>query len=180
LSSEAGLPDGLFSNQKYQFWVNFGGTWTGMCWCILWPLEIFYGHSGYFMTIWVHFAFIWYVFSPVLVYMYVPRKIWQPRSEDQSRARLFFLCYKTLDQFFPSSWTHSSALFLLSFLVAGFPRYRFFEMFPQMSRTDLYNGNMQFLKKVFFEVASIFLFFFLKRDHNFSRCLQLCFKLGHI
>jgi hypothetical protein len=27
-----GLPDGLFSNQKYQIWVNFGGPLNGKCW----------------------------------------------------------------------------------------------------------------------------------------------------
>jgi hypothetical protein len=31
----AGLPDGLFSNQKSQIWVNFGGPLNGKCWCIL-------------------------------------------------------------------------------------------------------------------------------------------------
>jgi hypothetical protein len=31
----AGLPDGLFSNQKSQFWVNFGGSCYGKSWYIL-------------------------------------------------------------------------------------------------------------------------------------------------
>jgi hypothetical protein len=31
----AGLPDGLFSNQKSQIWVNFGGPLNGKCWYIL-------------------------------------------------------------------------------------------------------------------------------------------------
>jgi hypothetical protein len=31
----AGLPDGLFSNQKFQIWVNFGGHLNGKCWYIL-------------------------------------------------------------------------------------------------------------------------------------------------
>jgi hypothetical protein len=39
------LPDGLFSNQIYQIWVNFGG-----------PLNvnvgIFYDHLEYFLAIW--------------------------------------------------------------------------------------------------------------------------------
>jgi hypothetical protein len=30
-----GLPDGLFSNQKFQIWVNFGGPLNGKYWCIL-------------------------------------------------------------------------------------------------------------------------------------------------
>jgi hypothetical protein len=31
----SGLPDGLFSNQKYQIWVNFGVPLNGKCWYIL-------------------------------------------------------------------------------------------------------------------------------------------------
>jgi hypothetical protein len=50
--SESGLPDGLFSNQKYlQIWVNFGGSCTGGCWYILWTLGPFYGLLLYFMDI---------------------------------------------------------------------------------------------------------------------------------
>jgi hypothetical protein len=30
-----GLPDGLFSNQKFQIWVNSGGPLHGKCWYIL-------------------------------------------------------------------------------------------------------------------------------------------------
>jgi hypothetical protein len=33
--SSAGLPDGLFSKQKSQIWVNFGGTLKGKCWYII-------------------------------------------------------------------------------------------------------------------------------------------------
>jgi hypothetical protein len=32
---ETGLPDGLFSNQKSLFWVNFGGSCNGKSWYIL-------------------------------------------------------------------------------------------------------------------------------------------------
>jgi hypothetical protein len=32
---KTGLPDGLFSNQKSQIWVNFGGPLNGKCWYIL-------------------------------------------------------------------------------------------------------------------------------------------------
>jgi hypothetical protein len=45
---KTGLPDGLFSNQKSQIWVNFRGPLNGKCWYILWPLE-------YFMAIWYNF-----------------------------------------------------------------------------------------------------------------------------
>jgi hypothetical protein len=40
-----GLPDGLFSNQKFQF----GKIFEGLRWE---KMDIFYGHLGYFMTIW--------------------------------------------------------------------------------------------------------------------------------
>jgi hypothetical protein len=60
-SAETGLPEGLFSNQKYQF----GGL-------RLENVDIFYGNLEYFMDKWdisdhlVYFLFIWYIF-PVLV-----------------------------------------------------------------------------------------------------------------
>jgi hypothetical protein len=34
-AQSAGLPDGLFSNQKSQIWVNFGGPLNGKCWYTL-------------------------------------------------------------------------------------------------------------------------------------------------
>jgi hypothetical protein len=62
---QAGLPDGLFSNQKFEIWVNFGGPLHGKCWYILWPLEYFMAicynlwpfgivcvHLLYFFPIW--------------------------------------------------------------------------------------------------------------------------------
>jgi hypothetical protein len=54
----AGLPDGLFSNQKFPIWVNFGGPENGKCWYILGSLRIFYGHLVYLLAI----------FSLVLIY----------------------------------------------------------------------------------------------------------------
>jgi hypothetical protein len=62
LSTGAGLPDGLFSNQKSQFWINFGGPCNGKSWYILWPFGLFYCYWKYLMAIWY----------------FVPRKIWQP------------------------------------------------------------------------------------------------------
>jgi hypothetical protein len=41
----SGLSDGLFSNQKSQFWVNFGGL-------KLENVDIFYGYLEYFADIW--------------------------------------------------------------------------------------------------------------------------------
>jgi hypothetical protein len=34
-SKEAGLPDGIFSNRKFQFGVNLGESCNGRCWYIL-------------------------------------------------------------------------------------------------------------------------------------------------
>jgi hypothetical protein len=45
----AGLPDGLFSNQNYQFGKILE---VGKCCYILWPFKIFYGHLKYFTDIW--------------------------------------------------------------------------------------------------------------------------------
>jgi hypothetical protein len=50
--NEAGLPDGIFSNQKMPIWVNFGGPWNGKVWHtyslaiwnILLPFSKVYGH----------------------------------------------------------------------------------------------------------------------------------------
>jgi hypothetical protein len=71
----AGLPDGLFSNQKSQFWKilvglakeNLGIFYEHLVYFtaignILWPFGIFCGPL-------VYFSLFWYV---------VPRKIWQP------------------------------------------------------------------------------------------------------
>jgi hypothetical protein len=45
--SKTGLPDGIFSNQKSQSWVNFGGPWKGKGWYILWPVGIHYLHRAF-------------------------------------------------------------------------------------------------------------------------------------
>jgi hypothetical protein len=55
------LPDGLFSNQKYQFGSILKGR-------RLENVDTFYGHSEYFTGIWdsqdylVHFVFLWCIF----------------------------------------------------------------------------------------------------------------------
>jgi hypothetical protein len=46
------LPDGLFSNQTAQFGKKFRASYWKMFIFILWLFGIFYGHLGYFMTIW--------------------------------------------------------------------------------------------------------------------------------
>jgi hypothetical protein len=77
----AGLPDGLFSNQKSQFWSNLEGL--GME-----KVVIFFDHLEDFMAIWYK---LW-SFGKVcglLVYflrfgMFGPRKIWQPWSQVMS------------------------------------------------------------------------------------------------
>jgi hypothetical protein len=64
--SAAGLPDGLFSNQKFQFGKTFSGYRFGKCWYISWTFGTFYGHLGYFMTIW-YTVCSFGTFFPVLV-----------------------------------------------------------------------------------------------------------------
>jgi hypothetical protein len=50
-SSDAGLPDGIFSNQKKPIRVNFGGSCNRKCYNILWPFGIDYVILVYFMAI---------------------------------------------------------------------------------------------------------------------------------
>jgi hypothetical protein len=75
LERSPGLPDGFFSNQKFQF----GQILEGLRWE---NVDIFYGHLKYF-------ADIWYILRPFgtfcvpLVHIFrfwyhVPRTIWQP------------------------------------------------------------------------------------------------------
>jgi hypothetical protein len=74
------LPDDIFSNQKKQIWVNFGGSFDGRCCHILWTFGILYDHLLYFTAIYViYFMAIWYIlwqfgiFDGYLVYFV---KIW--------------------------------------------------------------------------------------------------------
>jgi hypothetical protein len=59
---KTGLPDGLFSNQNYQFGKNFQGL-------RLENVDILYGHFEYCRTFGIfydhlaHCVFIWYIFS---------------------------------------------------------------------------------------------------------------------
>jgi hypothetical protein len=72
-----GLPDGIFSNQKSIFWVNFRrscyGKYIGICttrtFFILRLFGIACGHLEHFVVIWYIFFSFWYV---------APIKIWQP------------------------------------------------------------------------------------------------------
>jgi hypothetical protein len=77
-----GLPDGIFSNQKFKFYGHL--VYFTAIWSILQPFGLFYIHLVYFTAIWyilctfgmycgnlVYFIPFWYV---VLV------KIWQPWS----------------------------------------------------------------------------------------------------
>jgi hypothetical protein len=50
--SRAGLPDGLFSNQKYQFGNILEVPMMGKCCYILFQFGIFHAHLGYFNAIW--------------------------------------------------------------------------------------------------------------------------------
>jgi hypothetical protein len=49
---ESGLPDGIFSNQKYYvICVNFGGSCNGRCWYILLAFGLFYVQLIYIRAI---------------------------------------------------------------------------------------------------------------------------------
>jgi hypothetical protein len=87
-SFRAGLPDGLFSNQKSQFGYILGVLqWKILeyfmtIWSILrpfgnisWPFGIFCGHLVYFSPFWY----------------FVPRKIWQPCFRVQTMQKNLFL-----------------------------------------------------------------------------------------
>jgi hypothetical protein len=62
--SESGLPDDIFSDKKFQTWVNLGGSCNRRCifydyliyftaiWYIVWPFGIFYGYLLYFHPFW--------------------------------------------------------------------------------------------------------------------------------
>jgi hypothetical protein len=56
----------VYFETKILIWANFGGQLTGKCLYILWPFGIFYGHLGYFMTIW-YILCSFGTFYPVLV-----------------------------------------------------------------------------------------------------------------
>jgi hypothetical protein len=60
----AGLPDGLFSNQKSKFGQILEAVEGKKLIYMLGPFGIFYRYLGYFMTIWyITYWFIWYIFS---------------------------------------------------------------------------------------------------------------------
>jgi hypothetical protein len=51
-----GLPDGTFSSQKIQIWVNFGGPGNFKSWYILWPFGIpILRPFGNLLAIWYYF-----------------------------------------------------------------------------------------------------------------------------
>jgi hypothetical protein len=91
--TKPGLPDGLFSNQKYQIWVNFGVTCNGSSWTILRPFGIFYCHLVYIGAVWfgifcghlVYVMVILYIFSCVA--MLYQEKSGNP-EQDHSRRLL--------------------------------------------------------------------------------------------
>jgi hypothetical protein len=51
----AGLPDGLFSNQKSKILENLGGPLNGQCRYILSPFGIFYGNLVQCIGVWYSF-----------------------------------------------------------------------------------------------------------------------------
>jgi hypothetical protein len=68
---QSGLPDGIFSNQKYHFGLILEGllmVYFMSIWNILLQFGIFYGNLVIFGNL-VYFSPFWYIVS---------RKIWQP------------------------------------------------------------------------------------------------------
>jgi hypothetical protein len=62
--------------QKIPIWVNFGESFNGRCWYIVWPFRLFYLHLVYFVAIWyIAYGHLEYFFPCWYV---VTRKIWQP------------------------------------------------------------------------------------------------------
>jgi hypothetical protein len=87
--SEAGLPDGIFSNQKSQFGQILEGLEME-------NVGIFYGYLENITAIWYilwpfgKLVIIWYFFSQF--WFIVSKKIWQPRSKDASHSRGRIFC----------------------------------------------------------------------------------------
>jgi hypothetical protein len=68
------LPDGIFANQKYQFWYNLEGLRIDT-FGIFHNLLLFLGHLLYFIDIWyLYHVVIWYFFAVLAKYW---EKIWQ-------------------------------------------------------------------------------------------------------
>jgi hypothetical protein len=82
--SAPGLPDGVFSDQKYQRWANFGGSCNGRCWHILCPIGMFYVHLPYLTDIW-YISWLFGIFFPF--WFDIERKIWQHCSAPSLRKR---------------------------------------------------------------------------------------------
>jgi hypothetical protein len=59
--SEAGLPDGIFSYQKIQIWVNCTGSFNGRCYYIYFGHLVFLGTFGTFCGNLVSLVVIWYI-----------------------------------------------------------------------------------------------------------------------
>jgi hypothetical protein len=57
--SQPGLPDGIFSNKKYQFGPILEGNEWKKCWYILWSFGMFYRHM---YVIFSGPLVIWYIF----------------------------------------------------------------------------------------------------------------------
>jgi hypothetical protein len=91
---------------KIPIGVNFGRSWNGRCWFMLWPFGMFYGHLVYFMAIWYmylisgnleYFPPFWYI---------VPRKLWQPRVSAPLFHRSPYLCHSTkIGECSATDWT---------------------------------------------------------------------------
>jgi hypothetical protein len=73
---------------KIQIWVNFGGSFNGRCWYILWPFGQFLGHipSIFLQPFGISYGHLLYTFP---FWYVVPRKIWQPWWREKSLSSFF-------------------------------------------------------------------------------------------
>jgi hypothetical protein len=69
---EQGCQIGIVSNQTIPIGVNFGGSYNGRCWYIIWPFGPFYGYLVYFMALW---PILW-LFGPFYGYLAHFMAIW--------------------------------------------------------------------------------------------------------
>jgi hypothetical protein len=86
---QAGLPDGIFSNQN----PNLGKFWRDFQLKVLvyfWPLGLIHSHLVYIICGHLeYFTVVWYIFPPF--WYVVPRKIWQPWRQGVGPMLTFFI-----------------------------------------------------------------------------------------
>jgi hypothetical protein len=91
---------------KIPIWEKISGSWIGSCRYILWTFGTFYGHLGYFMTIWYIVCSFGTVF-PVLVSCTKKNLATLPRPALMERDLLHFpRIEKNTQRFYSSKNNH--------------------------------------------------------------------------